>query len=39
MLTLILLVLLVLVVAGAFAGPRYYAGRRTTVIERDRDII
>lgn len=38
MLTLLLLILLVIVVLGAIGGPRYYRGRRTTVIERDTEI-
>lgn len=35
MLELLLIVLLVVLVLGAIGGPRYYRGRRTTVIERD----
>lgn len=35
MLTLLLLILLVVLVVGVIGGPRYYRGRRTTVIERD----
>lgn len=37
MLTILLIVLLVLVVLGAFGGPRYYRGRRT-VVEREYDV-
>lgn len=39
MLTLLLLVVLVVVLLGMVGGPRYVRGRRTTVIERDRDVI
>ena len=38
MLTILLIVLLVLLILAALGGPRYYRGRRTTVIERDTDI-
>ena len=38
MLTILLIVLLVLLVAGLIGGPRYYSGRRTTVV-RERDVV
>jgi hypothetical protein len=38
MLTILLIVLLVLVLTGGIGGPRYYRGRRTTVV-RDRDVL
>lgn len=37
MLTILLIVLLVLLLVGGI-GPRYYRGRRTTVV-RERDVI
>ena len=38
MLTVLLIVLIVLLLVGGIGGPRYYRGRRTTVV-RDRDVI
>lgn len=38
MLTLLLIVLLVVLLVGAIGGPRYYRGRRTTVV-RERDVL
>lgn len=38
MLTWLLIILLVLLVVGAVSGPRYYRGRRTTVV-RERDVL
>ena len=38
MLTILLIVLIVLLLAGGIGGPRYYRGRRTTVV-RERDVI
>ncbi len=38
MLTILLIVLIVLLLVGALGGPRYYRGRRTTVV-RDRDVL
>lgn len=38
MLTILLIVLLVLLLAGGIGGPRWYRGRRTTVV-RERDVI
>ena len=38
MLTILLIVLLALLLAGVIGGPRYYSGRRTTVV-RERDMV
>lgn len=38
MLELLLLILVVVLLVGALRGPRYYRGRRTTVV-RDRDVL
>lgn len=38
MLTILLIVLIVLLLVGGIGGPRYYRGRRTTVV-RDRDVL
>lgn len=38
MLTILLIVLIVLLLVGGVGGPRYYRGRRTTVV-RDRDVL
>ena len=38
MLTILLIVLIVLLLVGGIGGPRYYRGRRTTVV-RERDVI
>jgi uncharacterized protein YneF (UPF0154 family) len=35
---LLLILLLVLLVVGLIGGPRYYRGRRTTVV-RERDVV
>lgn len=38
MLELLLIVLVVFLLVGAVGGPRYYRGRRTTVV-RERDVL
>jgi flagellar basal body-associated protein FliL len=38
MLTILLIVLIVLLLVGGIGGPRWYRGRRTTVV-RERDVI
>ncbi len=34
----LLIILIVVLLVGALGGPRYYRGRRTTVV-RDRDVL
>lgn len=34
MLTLLLILLVVVLLVGVLGGPRYYRGRRTTIVER-----
>lgn len=38
MLTILLIVLLVILMAGGIGRPRYYRGRRTTVV-REREVL
>ena len=39
MLTLLLILLIVVLLAGFIGGPRYYRGRRTTIVERPGTVV